>query len=66
MVRLKLDQVGLSGYEDYFPSQLSGGMKSAPQSPALSLWTRRFFFSMNRPPVLDPIIAAGIDELILE
>ena len=27
MVRLKLDQVGLSGYEQYMPSQLSGGMK---------------------------------------
>src|SRR4029077_2399388 len=27
MVRIKLGQVGLSAFEDYMPSQLSGGMK---------------------------------------
>src|SRR5580658_6392841 len=27
MVRLKLDQVGLTGFEDYMPAQLSGAMK---------------------------------------
>jgi phospholipid/cholesterol/gamma-HCH transport system ATP-binding protein len=66
MVRLKLDQVGLAGYENYMPAQLSGGMKKrAAVARAMSMDPQILFF--DEPSAgLDPIIAAGIDELILK
>jgi phospholipid/cholesterol/gamma-HCH transport system ATP-binding protein len=66
MVRLKLDQVGLSGFENYMPAQLSGGMKKrAAIARAIAMDPEILFF--DEPSAgLDPIIAAGIDELILK
>src|SRR6202161_3576893 len=66
MLRLKLEQVGLAGFEDYMPSQLSGGgMKPAEGARAMAVDPESFVF--DEPSAgLDPIIAAGIDELILE
>jgi phospholipid/cholesterol/gamma-HCH transport system ATP-binding protein len=65
MVRIKLEQVGLSGFEDYSPSQLSGGMrKRAAFARAMALDPEILFF--DEPSAgLDPVTAAGIDDLIL-
>jgi len=66
MVRLKLDQVGLAGFENYMPSQLSGGMKKrAAVARAMAMDPEMLFF--DEPSAgLDPIIAAGVDNLIIK
>jgi len=63
---LKLALVGLSGFEDYFPSQISGGMKKrAGLARAMAMDPEILFF--DEPSAgLDPISSRLLDDLILE
>jgi phospholipid/cholesterol/gamma-HCH transport system ATP-binding protein len=66
MTRMKLGLVGLSGFENFMPSQLSGGMrKRAAMARAIAM-DPDILFCDEPSAGLDPIVAVGIDQLILK
>jgi len=66
LASLKLALVGLSGFEDYYPSEISGGMtKRAGLARAMALDPDILFF--DEPSAgLDPVSARRLDDLILD
>lgn len=64
MTKIKLELVGLGGFERYMPAELSGGMKKrAGLARAMAMDPKIIFY--DEPSAgLDPIVAAGLDELI--
>jgi len=66
LASLNLSLVGLAGFEDYFPSEISGGMqKRAGLARAMALSPEVLLF--DEPSAgLDPISSRLLDDLILE
>ncbi len=66
IVAYKLALVGLAGYQDYYPSEISGGMrKRAALARAIALDPEILFF--DEPSAgLDPISSRLLDDLIVE
>ena len=65
LVKMKLNLVQLSGYENHLPSEISGGMKKrAGLARAMALNPKILFF--DEPSAgLDPVTSADLDKLIL-
>jgi len=64
MTRIKLELVGLGGFENYLPSELSGGMKKRAGIARAMAMDPEIIFYDEPSAGLDPIVAVGVDVLI--
>lgn len=66
MIEMKLNAVGLGGYGDFYPSEISGGMKKrAALARAITLDPDILFFD-EPASGLDPLTSASLDNLIVD
>ncbi|MGQ9670361.1 MAG: ABC transporter ATP-binding protein [Desulfosoma sp.] len=63
---IKLHQVGLTEFADFMPSQLSGGMRKRAGLARAMVMDPEILFVDEPSSGLDPITAAGLDELLVE
>ena len=63
---MKRDQVGLASFNDFMPAQLSVGMKKRAALARAIAMDPDILFCDEPSAGLDPIVAVGIDHLILK
>lgn len=66
MARMKLEVVGLAGFEHLMPSELSGGMLKRAAFARAIIMDPRILFCDEPSAGLDPVVASAIDQLILD
>ncbi len=64
MTKIKLELVGLGGFQNFLPSELSGGMKKRAGIARAMAMDPEIIFYDEPSAGLDPIVAAGLDMLI--
>ncbi|MBI5123992.1 MAG: ABC transporter ATP-binding protein [Candidatus Omnitrophica bacterium] len=66
VVKMKLEMVGLRGFEGLMPSQLSGGMRKRVGLARAIVMDPEIVFYDEPTAGLDPIVAGVIDKLIMD